>query len=110
MKDTCQGFVKLLKSQNTVGEEINISSNSEISIEQLALKIISLINPQARIVVDEERIRPTQSEVMRLFGDNSKMKKLTGWMPRFSLEEGLLETIAWVRQNISQYKTELYTV
>jgi len=110
VKDTCQGFVKLLKSQNTVGEEINISSNSEISIEQLALKIISLINPQARIVVDEERIRPTQSEVMRLFGDNSKMKKLTGWMPRFSLEEGLLETIAWVRQNISQYKTELYTV
>lgn len=110
VKDTCQGFIKLLNSQNTIGEEINIASNSEISIEQLALKIIGLINPQARIVLDEERIRPEQSEVMRLFGDNRKMKSLTEWAPQISLEDGLLQTIAWIRQNIAQYKTELYTI
>lgn len=110
VKDICQGFLKLLTSKNTIGEEINICSNYEISIEQLAQKIISLLNPQARIIVDQERIRPGKSEVNRLWGNNQKIKQLTGWTPQYSLEEGLQETIAWMKQNVGLYKTELYSI
>lgn len=108
--DTCQGFLRILESSKTVGQEINIASNFEISIGDLAQKIIGSINPQAKIISTEERKRPSKSEVERLFGSNTKIKTLTSWSPHYSLEEGLGETIAWIEKNLGLYKTEIYSV
>ena len=110
VKDTCQGFLRILESPKTIGEELNIASNFEIRIGDLAQKIIDLINPQAKMIETEERKRPSKSEVERLFGSNVKIKMLTGWLPQYSLEEGLGETIAWVEKNLGLYKTEIYSI
>lgn len=89
VKDTAQGFIEIYRSDKTVGEEINIATQNEISIGELAEELIRQINPQAKIVCDEERLRPEKSEVNRLLGSNEKIKMLTDWEPRFTFEEGL---------------------
>lgn len=110
VKDTCQGFLRILESSKTIGQELNIASNFEISIGDLAQKIIDLINPQAKIIETEERKRPSKSEVERLLGSHAKIKALTGWTPQYSLDDGLRETIAWIEKNLGIYKTEIYSV
>lgn len=112
VKDTANGFVEIAKSDKTNGEEINIATNSEITIGDLAQKIITLINPAAKIITDGERLRPEKSEVERLFGDNSKIMNLTNWKPQYNLDKGLEETIAWFSQkeNLVQYKADIYNV
>ena len=98
VKDTAQGFIDIAESSNnTFGEEINIATCSEITMENLAKMIIEKINPEARIVLDNDRLRPEKSEVERLFGDNQKIQNLTNWRPKFSLESGIGETINWYR-------------
>lgn len=110
VKDTAEGFVAIAESDKTVGEEINIASQREISIGDLASEIIKQINPNAELVCDGQRIRPEKSEVNRLLGSNEKIQKLTNWKPRYSLEQGLGETIEWVRQNMKCYKPDIYNV
>ena len=110
VKDTVDGFIKIFESSETVGEEINIASMQEISIGELADKIISQINPNAKIVCDEKRLRPGKSEVNRLFGDNAKIKKLTNWKSQYSLDKGLRETIAWMQEHCDSYKSDIYNV
>lgn len=110
VKDTCKGFIEILKNDRTIGEEINISSNTEISVKDLAQNIIEIINPRAKIISDEIRIRPKKSEVNRLVGANEKITALTGWMPQYSFKDGLIETINWMKQNIKKYKPEIYNV
>ena len=110
VKDTVSGFISIYESTQTVGEEINIASQQEISIGQLARELISQINPNAIIICDEERIRPEQSEVNRLLGCNEKIRRLTNWKPRYSLEEGLKKTIDFLRDNLRQYKTDIYNL
>lgn len=110
VKDTARGFVSILESDNTVGEEINIATQREISIGELANELIRQIQPSATIVCDEQRIRPKNSEVERLLGSNEKIRRLTGWVPQYSLEDGLSETIAWVRDNMDKYKVDIYNV
>jgi NAD dependent epimerase/dehydratase len=112
VRDTVNGFVEIAKSGATIGEEVNIATNSEISVGDLAQRIIAEINPSARIVTEDERLRPEKSEVERLMGDNSKLKRLTGWSQQVSLEEGMIETIRWFKQpgNLSRYKTDLFNV
>lgn len=110
VKDTAEGFIAIAESDKTVGEEINIASQREISIGDLASEIIKQINPNAELVCDEQRIRPEKSEVNRLLGSNEKIQKLTDWKPRYSLEQGLGETIEWVRQNMKCYKPDIYNV
>lgn len=112
VKDTANGFVEIAKSDKTNGQEINIATNSEISIGDLAQKIINIINPSAKIITDEERLRPEKSEVERLFGDNTKIKELTEWKTSYTLDKGLEETIAWFSQkeNFTQYKADIYNV
>lgn len=78
VKDTTAGFIAIAESDQTIGEEINIATQKEISIGELAGEIINQINPKARIVCDEERIRPEKSEVNRLLGSNEKIKKQIG--------------------------------
>ncbi|GAA0078696.1 NAD-dependent 4,6-dehydratase LegB [Clostridium sp. CTA-5] len=110
VKDTVEAFVKIAESDKTIGEVINASSNNEISIGDLVKKIITLSGKDVQIICDEERLRPENSEVNRLLGDNSKIKELTEWTSKYSLEEGLLETIEWVKNNMNYFKTDIYNV
>ncbi|AET66062.1 nucleoside-diphosphate-sugar epimerase [Desulfosporosinus orientis DSM 765] len=110
VKDTAQGFIDIAKSNKAIGQEINIASQQEISIGQLAQQLIDQINPNARIICDEQRLRPEKSEVNRLLGSNKKIKELTSWEPRYSLKEGLAETITFLRENLSKYKADIYNL
>ena len=106
VKDTARGFIAVASADAAVGEEVNIATQSEITMGHLAQMLIDMINPKARIVADETRMRPTKSEVDRLLGSNAKIRSLTDWVPRVSSDVGLAETIAWFRneRNLSQYK------
>lgn len=110
--DTVKGFEEIWKSDKTIGEEINIASGVEISIEDLVRKIIEIINPSATIVEDINRLRPEKSEVNRLLGCNKKLKKLTSWESEYNLEQGLLKTIEWfsIESNLRNYKSNLYNI
>lgn len=110
VKDTVQGFIEISKSDRTIGEEINIATQQEISIGRLADELIRQINPRARIICDEDRLRPEKSEVNRLLGSNEKIKRLTSWLPRYTLEQGLAETIDFFRHNLEKYKTDIYNI
>lgn len=110
VKDTAAGFVAIAKSDKTIGQEINIATQHEVSIGQLANELIAQINPKASIVCEGERLRPEKSEVNRLLGCNEKIKQLTDWAPAYTFEEGLAETIAWVRQNMDKYKADIYNL
>ncbi|MBK7666223.1 MAG: SDR family NAD(P)-dependent oxidoreductase [Sphingobacteriaceae bacterium] len=112
VKDTVDGFLKIANSEKTIGQEINIATQSEISIHDLAVKLIAQINPAAKIIEDDVRKRPEKSEVFRLFGSNQKLKELTNWKQNFTLDQGLNETINWFKQkeNLSQYKHHIYNI
>ncbi|WP_026908883.1 NAD-dependent 4,6-dehydratase LegB [Paucisalibacillus globulus] len=110
VKDTVQGFIEIAKSDKTIGEEINIATQQEISIGELADELIRQINPNANIITEETRLRPDNSEVNRLLGSNEKIKKLTNWKSEYSLEKGLAETIEWLRNNLEKYKTDIYNI
>lgn len=110
VKDTAQGFIDIAWSDKTIGQEINIASQQEISIGQLAQELIDQINPKAKIICDEQRLRPEKSEINRLLGSNKKIRELTAWEPKYSLKEGLAETIAFLQENLSRYKTDIYNL
>lgn len=112
VKDTVNGFLKIAECDKLIGHEVNIATQSEISVGDLAQSLINQINPNARIVSDSNRIRPEKSEVFRLFGSNEKIKSYTGWEQKYSLEDGLAETIEWFsnKKNLKQYKSEIYNV
>lgn len=110
VKDTANGFIEIAKSKGTIGEEINIATQNEISIGQLAEELIRQINPSAEIICDEQRLRPEKSEVNRLLGSNEKIKRLTNWQPNYTFEEGLAETIEFFRASLDKYKTDIYNI
>ena len=112
VKDTVNGFLKIAQCNDLIGHEVNIATQSEISVGDLAQKLINSINPSAKIITDSLRIRPEKSEVFRLYGSNQKLKFYTDWNQKFSLEEGLKETIDWFskKQNLEQYKSDIYNV
>lgn len=110
VKDTVYGFISIFESDLTIGEEINIATQKEISIGQLAKELICQINPNAEIICDEERLRPEKSEVNRLLGCNEKILRLTEWRPRYSLEEGLRDTVDFLRNNLDRYKADIYNI
>jgi len=110
VKDTANGFIEIAKSDKTIGEEINIATQHEISIGQLANELIKQINPNAHIICDEQRLRPVKSEVNRLLGCNEKIQRLTNWKPQYTFEEGLAETIAWIKEHMDVFKTDIYNI
>lgn len=110
VKDTVNGFIEIAKSPKTIGEEINIATQQEISIGQLAEELIRQINPNAKIVCDEKRLRPEKSEVNRLLGSNKKIMSLTNWKPNYTLEQGLAETIEFFKHNLEKYKIDIYNI
>ena len=112
VRDTVRGFAELAASSAAIGEEVNLATGMEISIGELANAIIGQINPEAKILTDQSRIRPEKSEVERLVGCTRKLERLTGWKPGMPLQDGLAETIDWFRvpANRAGYKSYLYNV
>lgn len=112
VKDTANGFIEIANSNKTIGEEINIATQQEISIGELANELIKQINPNAKIVCDDERLRPDKSEVNRLLGSNKKIQELTNWKQKYSFEEGIRETIEWFKdkKNLAGYKSDIYNI
>jgi NAD dependent epimerase/dehydratase len=112
VKDTCKGFLEIAKTSALIGHEVNIATESEISIGDLAAEIINQINPKAKIHTEDVRLRPAKSEVFRLFGSNAKLKENTQWKPEYSLSRGIKETIEWfkIRQNLDRYKSDIYNL
>lgn len=112
VEDTVKGFIEISKSTSLIGHECNIATNSEISMQKMADTLIELINPNAKIIQDPNRLRPSKSEVFRLFGDNSKLIEHTNWKVENTLEQGLQKTINWFsnKENLRQYKAGIYNV
>lgn len=108
--NTCEGFCQVGLHESSTGEVINLGSNREISIKDLAQLIARLMNRELKIEIDDQRIRPEKSEVERLLCDSSKAKELTGWEPRHTLEAGLKETVAWLKNHMEYYKPDIYNV
>lgn len=110
--DTCQGLVALAEKEKALGETVNIGSNHEISIKDTLLLIKMLMNSDVKVIMEEKRIRPKQSEVFRLWCDNTKLTSLTDFEPKFSLEAGLAKTIEWFKipSNLTKYKVDIYNV
>lgn len=112
VKDTCRGFLALAraKAKDVVGQEINIASNYEISMKETLETIAELMHSDVKWVTDPQRLRPANSEVFRLWGNNTKIKSLTDWSPKYSIREGLAETIEWFSkpENLAKYKYNIY--
>ncbi|MCH5319927.1 MAG: SDR family NAD(P)-dependent oxidoreductase [Paramuribaculum sp.] len=110
VRDTARGFLAIANAEDVEGEEINIATGTEISMEDTLKTIARLMGSDVKYVVDKTRLRPAKSEVMRLCGDSSKLKELTDWEPLYTLESGLKETIGWFLkpENLSRYKWEEY--
>ena len=112
VKDTAKAFCAIAECDALVGQDCNIATQSEITVGDLAQSIIDQINPAAKIITDETRLRPEKSEVFRLFGSKEKISQLTPWQPEYTLEKGIAETIEWFRNpsNLSQYKAHIYNL
>ncbi|WP_198931769.1 NAD-dependent 4,6-dehydratase LegB [Labilibacter marinus] len=112
VKDTCKGFIALAENDKTIGKEINISSNFEISMKDTLDLIKKIMKSDVRFITDEQRLRPEKSEVFRLWGDNSLITELTGFTPDYDIEKGLKETCDWfcLPANLLKYKANIYNV
>lgn len=110
--DTAAGFIALAKCREAVGREVNIATGREVSMADTLQAIARIMGADVEWVVDPQRLRPGGSEVFRLLGDNSLITRLTGWRPRYTLEEGLGKTVEWFTDpaNLSKYKTGIYNV
>tara|TARA_Y100000590_G_C15671870_1_gene996548 strand:- start:193 stop:1167 length:975 start_codon:yes stop_codon:yes gene_type:complete len=110
VKDTCEGFIQIYKSNNLFGKVTNVGMNKEISIADLINKIGQLMNTEINIVSDKKRVRPDNSEVEQLICDNSQLLKNTSWSPQYSIESGLTYTIDWMKLNKHHYKSDIYNI
>jgi len=112
VKDTVHGFIAISESEETIGKEVNISSNFEVSMQDTFDLIKRIMNSNIHFVTDNQRVRPEKSEVFRLWGDNSLLLELTGFKPKYDIESGLTETINWFRStgNLKRYKTTIYNI
>ena len=110
VKDTANGFYEIANAEGLFGEFTNIGMNEEITIGNLVKLIAEIIGTNVEIISDEQRVRPGKSEVERLFCDNAKIKANTLWTPNYTLISGLTETIEWIRNNLSYFKSNIYNV
>ncbi|MBP8782528.1 MAG: GDP-mannose 4,6-dehydratase, partial [Paludibacteraceae bacterium] len=112
VKDICRGFIALSQCEAAIGQEVNISSNYEISMRDTLTLIAQIMKSDVQFIEDSQRLRPKNSEVFRLWGDNSKIKTLTGFVPQYDIKKGLEETIKWFLEptNLVKYKSGIYNV
>ena len=108
VKDTVRGFIQLGKCEEAVGKVVNIGTGTDISVEALVTKILNLTGKRGEIEVEDQRIRPEKSEVMQLLSDTRLAQKLFQWAPRYTLEEGLRETMEWYQKNLARFKIGSY--
>lgn len=108
VKDTVAGFIAAASAENVIGKTINFGRGEGVTIGALSRMILEICESKAVIETDAERIRPEKSEVMELICDNSLARELIGWEPKYSLQEGLEKTVAWMRKNLDRYKTDIY--
>ncbi|BDG07081.1 GDP-mannose 4,6-dehydratase [Anaeromyxobacter paludicola] len=106
--DTVAGFVAVAESDAAVGQVVNVGSGSAVTIGELAALILRIMGIEKEIVVDQARVRPEKSEVMALLADRRKAEALTGWTPRYTLEQGLRETVEFVRAHLDRFKPDVY--
>jgi NAD dependent epimerase/dehydratase len=108
--DTCRGFIELANCPDATGKTVNIGSNYEISVGDTLQLIKKLMNSDVEFITEEQRLRPENSEVFRLWCDNTLINKLTSFKPEFSIEQGLKETINWFLnpENLKKYKSQIY--
>jgi NAD dependent epimerase/dehydratase len=109
VKDMTRGFHEIFRNDASRGEITNVGTNTEISIGALVETIARLLRVDVTVVQDDQRVRPAASEVERLRCDNAKLLRLTGWRPLHTLEQGLAETIEWLKLHQARYRPELYT-
>jgi len=112
VEDTCRGFLELAKCDKAIGEIVNIGSNYEISVNDTLELIKDIMHSDVQFITDEQRIRPDNSEVFRLWCDNTKIRELTGFEPKYSIREGLEKTVEWFSkpQNLARYKPGIYNL
>ncbi|MDG1021926.1 MAG: NAD-dependent 4,6-dehydratase LegB [Emcibacteraceae bacterium] len=112
VSDTCEGFIQIANCDKAIGETINIGSNCEISIGNILNLIKEIMSSDVKFIIDEQRIRPEKSEVLRLWCDNRKINDLTGFEPKYSIRKGLEKTVDWFKktENLVKYKTGIYNV
>tara|TARA_Y100000031_G_scaffold65217_1_gene73077 strand:- start:262 stop:1242 length:981 start_codon:yes stop_codon:yes gene_type:complete len=112
VSDICNGLIALAECDEAIGREVNIGSGTEISIDKLANLIIDIMGVDARVVSDEHRVRPENSEVERLVCDSGILRQLTGWKPEITINEGLVKTIEWFKDEhkLKKYKSEIYNM
>jgi len=108
--DTVDGFLKVAECDGALGQVVNIGSGEEISVKDLCLIILDLIDRDVSILDDPVRSRPKSSEVDRLCAANLKARDLLGWSPKHGFKDGLIDTIEWTRENLERYKTGMYAV
>ena len=108
--DTVSGFLAVAQCDRAFGQIVNVGSGKEISIGDLVKTVIRITGKEVRVVTDESRMRPENSEVNRLLCDATRVREWTGWMPEFSLEQGLVETSKWVANNLQYFKPKLYNI
>jgi NAD dependent epimerase/dehydratase len=108
VRDTVRGFIAVGKCEEAVGKAVNVGVGQEISIEDVMKKILGLMGREGQVEIEDRRIRPEKSEVLQLLSDTRLAQALFQWAPRYSLEDGLKETIEWYRQNLSRFKVGSY--
>jgi NAD dependent epimerase/dehydratase len=110
VEDTVDGFQRMGWQEGILGQEINVGSGDCISIGDLAARILTLVGRDLPVVCESQRMRPQNSEVMRLHADGDRARRLLGWEPQVPLEEGLRRTIAWVSGHLDRYRPDRYEV
>jgi len=108
--DTCNAFLEILKIKKLFGDTVNVGSNNEYTINDIAKKILLKLNSKANIKKEEGRVRTAQSEVFRLVCDNTKILKYTNWKPRIKIEKGLDKTIRWFKDYKNFFKHDIYHI
>ena len=109
VKDTAEGFVAIASCEAAVGHVVNIGRGDDVTIGDLVDKIGVILGKPIKVETETERVRPAASEVERLLAGTALAQSLWGWTPRYSLEEGLAETVAWIRDHIDRFRPEVYT-
>ena len=110
--DTVEGFIRIAQADGLIGRDCNIATGRDWSMGELAETLIAMIDPKAKVVADEQRLRPANSEVFRLCGSTERLRQCTGWAPARTLQEGLAQTVQWFRagDHLGRYKADVYNV
>ena len=112
VEDTCRGLIALAECEKSIGEIVNIGSNQENSVGDVVNLIKEIMKSKIQVVTEQNRLRPRNSEVYRLWCDNTKLRDLTGFVPRNTIREGLEQTVSWFANpdNLKRYKTNVYNI